>query len=82
MITTWRKEIEKCARGDALIACTLSDTELDVEFDNGFGGSCGKPFTAWSEEWVYVPAVYDGAEWVSRVPRDPCDVATPHIGGE
>ncbi len=68
--------------GDVLIANTLSEESMDVEFDDGYGGSEGKPFTAWSEKYTYFPAVYDGAEWVARVLRNPCDVATGHIGGE
>jgi len=82
-ITTWRKEIADVAKGDELIACTLSDEELDMEFDAGYGVSEGRPFTAWSSEWVYLPAVYDGAEWVERVPRNPAmDKTTSHIGGQ
>lgn len=82
MITTWRKRIEDTADGDKIVYCTLSNTELDVEFDGGYGGSEGKPFTAWSEKYVYFPVVYDGSEWAGRAPRFPCDEATNHVGGE
>lgn len=81
-MTTWEKEIEKCANGDKIIACTLSEEELRQEFHRGFGAIEGKPFTAWSEDYVYFPVVYDGAEWVGRAPRNPCDEATEHHGGE
>lgn len=64
-----------------LIAGTLSDKELDEEFDAGYGFTEGKPFTAWSATHVYFPANYDGKEWVASVPRDPCGFSTPHIGG-
>ncbi len=82
MKTNWKKLIEDIARGDKIIACTLSEEELLEEFDDGFGGSQGKPFTAWSEAYVYFPVVYDGAEWVGAAPRKPCDLATDHVGGE
>ena len=61
--------------------CTLSETELRVVFDSGFGGTEGKPFTAWGEKWVYFPIVYDGAEWVGHAPRNPCDISMEHQGG-
>ena len=81
-MTTWRKEIKETAGEDKIIACTLTDEELDVEFNEGFGSSQGNPFTAWSEKYVYFPVVYDGAEWVGCTPRNPCDEATEHQGGE
>jgi hypothetical protein len=79
METTWRKKIAEF--GDTIIACTLSDEELDAEFDDGFGCPEGMPFTAWSERYVYFPVCYDGAERVGRAPRNPCDEANDHVGG-
>lgn len=64
------------------LVCTLTDDELDEKFDGGFGGSEGKPFTAWTKDFVYFPVVYDGAEWVGSVPRNPCNIASCHKGGE
>lgn len=60
---------------------TLTDTELHISFDKGFGGIEGVPFTIWTKNFVYFPAVYDGAEWVSSVPRHPNGQPTNHIGG-
>lgn len=87
MITTWQKEItyalkENGETWDDVIACTLSPKQRDIEFDNGYGTSCGKAFTAWTKYHVYFPAVYDGSEWVESVPRNPCDVAKEHVGGQ
>jgi hypothetical protein len=62
--------------------CTLTEEEQKVEFYSGYGGSEGKPFTAWGEKYVYFPVVYDGSEWVGSAPRDPCDEETEHVGGE
>ena len=81
-IVTWRQLLEKCAGDDAIVANTLTDEELDEPFDKGWGGANGKPFTAWSEDYVYFPATYDGSEWVARVPRNPCDTPTEHVGGQ
>lgn len=81
-MTNWKELIANCADGDEIIVCTLSDDELLKEFNSGYGGSEGKPFTAWSKKYVYFPVVYDGAEWVGRAPRNPCDEATNHQGGE
>jgi hypothetical protein len=86
--TTWRALITEAmkAHGESLdedtIAKTLSDTELELEFDNGYGGSEGVPFTLWTEKRVYFPVVYDGAEWVASVPREPSGEKTEHVGGE
>ena len=83
-MATWRKMIqaEQAARNDGpLIACTLTDEQLDREFNDGYGGTEGAPFTAWTEGRVYFPACYDGAEWVWSAPRNPCDEATDHVGG-
>lgn len=81
MLDNWKSLIELAAEGDKIIACTLTDEELLIQFDVGFGFIEGIPFTAWSERYVYFPIVYDGAEWVGRAPRNPCDEATEHQGG-
>jgi hypothetical protein len=60
---------------------TLTSAELDRAFDTGYGGEEGVPFTAWSDDWVYFPVCYDGAEWVGYVPRNPCSIKTKHWGG-
>jgi hypothetical protein len=82
-MTTWRKELQKRLdeNKDVLIACTLTEEELDIEFDKGYGLEEGLPFTAWSKKWVYFPVSYDGSEWVGCVPRKPCNISTQHIGG-
>lgn len=85
--TTWRnllvREMDEHSEsfGD-LVAITLTDAELDAEFDEGFGCSEGMPFTAWTTHRVYFPAVYDGSEWVASVARNPDGVPTCHVGGE
>jgi hypothetical protein len=85
--TTWREMIGEAMaeNGESwkdIVHTTLTDEELDTEFDDGYGGSEGCPFTLWTETAVYFPAVYDGAEWVASVPRNPCDMAMGHVGGE
>ena len=66
---------------DNVVSCTLTEEELCKSFDDDFGGQEGKPFTLWTETRVYFPAVYDGAEWVESVPRDPDGNPTEHVGG-
>lgn len=61
---------------------TLSEEELEVKFDSGYGGSEGKAFTAWGDKFVYFPVVYDGSEWVGYAPRNICNIKTQHQGGE
>jgi hypothetical protein len=82
--STWFKLINKALEIEndgPLIACTLTEKELHKSFYTGYGGEEGKSFTAWTENRVYFPACYDGAEWVASVPRNPCDEATGHVGG-
>lgn len=83
--TTWRQLIASELQehpGEELVAVTLDDAALDADFDGGYGSAKGEPFTAWSQNRVYFPIVYDGAEWVGSVPRNPCDEATAHLGGQ
>lgn len=84
-MVTWREEIGEARKnaGDAgeIIACTLSSEEMDERFDSGYGVEEGRPFTAWTATRVYFPVCYDGAEWVSSAPRDPCSEAMTHVGG-
>ena len=64
-----------------IVYCTLSEHELDIEFDSESDDVEGYPFTAWSREWVYFPAQYCGSEWVAYAPRQPIEHhATEHIG--
>ena len=76
----WKEMLEEF--DDKILACTLTEEELLVEFDGSYGLSEGTPFTAWSNDWVYFPVVYDGAEWVGRAPRNICDTPTYHCGGQ
>ena len=85
-ITSWYDELKAVMKEDGedfdKRICTLTEKQLKKKFDSGYGGAGGDPFTCWGEKWVYFPVVYDGAEWVGRVPRNPCDIATEHQGGQ
>ena len=83
--TNWRKLLAVAAgsHGETVEQLTISIDEggLDLEFNDGFGGQEGVPFTAWSDNWVYFPIQYDGSEWVGSAPRNPCDIKMLHQGG-
>ena len=86
-MTTWRNLILMSLKADGeswkdIESCTLTDSELDISFDNGYGGSEGLPFTVWTKQRGYFPLVYDGAEWVGSVSRHPDGKPTPHQGGQ
>lgn len=86
-LTTWRKQItiEMERRGEEwkdVVSCTLEEDSLNIKFYDGYGTSCGTPFTLWTQERVYFPVVYDGAEWVESVSRNPDGIATEHVGGQ
>jgi hypothetical protein len=85
--TSWYKLIseeleEQSETWDSVVAHTFKGDEMARLFDDGYGGSEGVPFTLWTVSRVYFPVVYDGAEWVKSVPRNPCAEATAHVGGE
>ena len=81
----WRTGLEYAFKktGDDFtkMTTTLTEEELDLEFDDDFGMPEGVPFTAWGEKFVYFPICYDGAEWVGFAPRNPCEYKTEHMGG-
>ena len=83
-LKTWRElissEMKKHADSfDNLVSCTLSDDDLDEEFDSGYGKTRGKPFTLWTKDRVYFPLSYDGLEFVGSVSRFPDGKPTEHI---
>ena len=85
--TTWKELIEKemSRYGETMVDTvdsTFAGNEIETTFDAGFGGSEGIPFTLWTENRVYFPVVYDGAEWVGSASRNPDGVPTKHFGGE
>jgi hypothetical protein len=86
-MTNWKKLIQEEMQeheegfGD-VVECTLTDEELLVEFNDGFGCSNGAPFTLWTTNRVYFPVTYDGAEWVKSVSRNPDGKPTYHFGGQ
>ena len=64
---------------------TYDDTShhpsFDNKFDTGYGGKEGDHFTVWTKKRVYFPVIYDGAESVGSVSRNPDNKATEHFGG-
>ncbi|WP_177171835.1 hypothetical protein [Nitrosovibrio tenuis] len=42
-----------------VVRCTLSEDDLLAEFDDSYGTIEDKPFTLWTKERVYFPAVYE-----------------------
>jgi len=83
---TWRQMIadEMKEHGESwenTVDSTLTDEQLDKEFDSGYGGTEGDAFTVWTEKRVYFPICYDGAEWCGSVARHPDGKPTEHQGG-
>ena len=69
--------IERCIEnGDKLEELTLNITIEDLNASSYTELS----FTAWSDNFVYFPAMYDGDYWVESVPRNPCDFRTKPVG--
>lgn len=87
-MTTWRKEIafalgENGQSWDDVTCVTLSDGELDVEFNPI--ESCAEciPFVLWTWRNLYFSVVYrDESIVVDFVRRDKCVKATRHVGGK
>jgi hypothetical protein len=85
-LTTWRKELtaSMAYAQDAgpVVAVAPNDPTLDVEFDDGYGGSEGPDVLIWTETRVYFPVVYDGSEWLSSAPRNPQTEGQGHVGSQ
>jgi hypothetical protein len=84
-MTTWKEQIlrEMKIVGETfqdVVSCTLPDKLLLKEFDRSFGRQEGLAFTLWTSNRVYFPVVYDGAEWVRSVSRNPDGKPTEHVG--
>lgn len=77
----WRDAIDKARGDEPVIHSTLTVEEAATDFP-GYGLASGVPFTAWTKTRVFFPVVYAGEEWVGSAPRDPCDEALEHQGGE
>lgn len=83
---TWREMLtgamaEAKDEGPVLVLAP-DEASFDVQFDSGYGHAQGPPVLAWTETRVYFPVVYDGAEWLDSVPRNPRDTGQPHVGGQ
>lgn len=86
-MATWKQLITEAMQDNGddwnnVESCTLTETELNKVFNDGYGGSEGDAFTVWTLNWVYFPAVYDGLEWCASVARNPDGAPTNHIGGQ
>ena len=85
-MTNWKEliEYEMKEKGETfedVVECTLTEEQLVKQFDSGYGGTEGEPFTVWTTNRVYIPICYDGAEWVGSVSRNPDGKPTRHFGG-
>ncbi len=85
-MATWRKQLIDTMRlydetFSDIVSNTMTDQEMDTEFDDGYGGEEGCPFTVWTHNRVYFPVTYDGAEWVGSVSRNPDGKPKNHVGG-
>lgn len=84
-MATWKRLLQQSFEANkedfSKIVTTLTEEEMNREFDAGYGGTNGEPFTAWGEQYVYFPICYDGAEWVGYAPRNPCNEKMDHQGG-
>lgn len=71
--TSWRKLLaeEAAMMNDPITVCTISDAELDREFEHSHSGPFGTSFVAWSKLRVYYSGEYDGLDIVESNYRGP-----------
>jgi hypothetical protein len=80
----FKKEILSIAEknNDSIFWCKPALDDLDRDFNSDYGSLNGDPFIAYGSEFIYFPVKYDGAEWVTCVPRTPdFDFEPFHVGG-
>lgn len=85
-MTTWKEkiQIEMDLYGESLsdiVSSTISEDEMNKEFNNSYGLIKGTPFTVRTANRIYFPAGYDGAEWCVSVSRNQGGKPISHIGG-
>lgn len=84
-LMTWRdalaEEREDTGDQSAIVHVAPNEAMLDVKFYGGFGGTDGPAVLIWTEQRVYFPVTYDGAEWLGSAPRNPIDQGQDHVGG-
>jgi hypothetical protein len=82
--TTWRNELEAARDVDQspIVAVAPDDAILDMQFDGSWGMSEGPAVLIWTEQRVYFPVVYDGAEYLGSAPRNPQPDGQSHVGGQ
>jgi len=85
-ITNWKKLLDEALSDNGeswgdVESNTLTDDEMELEFDSGYGRTRGKPFTVWTKNYVYFPWSYDRSEGVTSVSRNPDGKPTYHVGG-
>lgn len=61
-------------------SCTMTSEEMNKKFYTGFGRIEGTLFTVWTAKYIYFPVVYNGAEWVGRISRNPNGESCWHFG--
>lgn len=83
---TWRKEILAAMEDHGetwadVVSCTLTEAELDWEFENDYGSNDGLPFTLWTHRRTYFPTDYygGGSVGVASVSRAPDGVPTWYV---
>lgn len=54
---------------------------FNYKYDAGFGGADCHPITAWTDSKVIFVTHYDGATWVSSIPRNPTSHIPTFFGG-
>lgn len=67
--------------GNKVITWPTAKKYLDYEYDGGFGGEDCHPIYIWTETRVLFVTCYDGATWISSVPRNPEDCKPQFMGG-
>jgi hypothetical protein len=58
---------------DKVVKCTFDELP-EREFNPGYGSVEGEPIYAYTKDWIYFKVCYDGAEWISWIPRNPENV--------
>lgn len=83
---TWKdavvEEMGRCGESWDMVVAVADNYPLsEAPVSQSWGGGTNTAFTVWTENRVYIPVQYDGMEWCSSVPRNPCDEKTDPVGG-
>ena len=66
-------DIEMKRNQDCIDNIVRANGDTGGQFTRGYGGIYAAKWTVWTEDYVYLPSIFDGRPSVISAPREPSD---------